>query len=72
MGLLEVDEGNNWLTDSVEQSPWKADNSLPSGQIHRVLWNPMAHYRTQKSPLLVPILSQINPVHSLQTHLCMI
>jgi len=49
----------------MQQSPYSEANSFSASQeIPLILWNEMFYYRFQNIPSLVPILTQINPVHT--------
>jgi hypothetical protein len=66
----------------MELSPSReVTNCTAIQEILSILWNPKTHYHDQKSPPLVPILSQIGPVRTtpsypanihfkLSNHLC--
>jgi len=49
----------------MQESPSGAKTSSASTEIPCTLRNPRAHNRAHKSPPLVPVLRQINPLHAL-------
>ena len=51
-----------------QSSSWEANRFSASQEIPRIIWNPKVPYRMHKCPPPIPILSQLDPVHTPTFH----
>jgi hypothetical protein len=66
---LTYDSKTYLHTCSIERGrSWEANRFSTSQEITRILWDPKDHYRSHKCPPPVPVLSQLDRVHTLISH----
>jgi hypothetical protein len=69
MYFVVITHRNLWLSNSTEHSPPRKANSHSSDkEIPRVFWQQNVHCRVHNSLPLVPILSQMRPVHTFPSY----
>jgi hypothetical protein len=51
---------------------WGATNCAATQELPSILWNSKFQYRVHKSPPLIPILSHINPIHTIPSYLAIL
>jgi hypothetical protein len=65
MQILHLDVAHFHWTNSINLSPsWKATRRSGNQEFSITLWNPKFLHCVRKNPLLVHILSQLNPFHT--------
>jgi hypothetical protein len=64
---IQTDSCSTYLLAELSAS-WEAANCTTTQELPSILRNPKVHHRVHKSPPLVPILNQIDQVHTIPSH----